>query len=84
MISLDDDVGSMVIGDYHNIPVQTKKFVHFTLQNFGWENPWSLRWDSDNIKVFRVSYLKDIFKHKIEGKGSSGLMHLWVKNRAFF
>ena len=79
-----DNTGEMTIGDYHNIPVQTKKFVHFALENNEWENPWGLRWDSDSIKVFRISYLKDIFLHKIEGKESSGLTHLWVKNRAFF
>ena len=84
LINLDDDVGSISIGDYHNIRVHTKKFVHFKLQDFDFVDPLGPHWDSDSIKVFRVSYLKDIFKHKIEGKGSSGLMQLLVKNRDFF
>jgi hypothetical protein len=83
LISLDK-VGSMEIGDYDNIPVQTKKFVHITLENLDPVNTWAVRWDSDNIKFFRISFLKEIFKHKIKGKKPPKFKHLRIKNLDYY
>ena len=74
----------MAIGAYKNIPVQTKKFVHIAIENLDPVNPWAVRWDFHNIKFFSVSFLKDIFKYKIEGKKVSEFKHFRTQNLDFY
>jgi hypothetical protein len=79
-----DKVGSMAIGAYKNIAVQTKKFVHIAIKNLNPVNPWAVRWDSNSIKFFRISFLKGIFKHKIQGEKLPKLKHVRSKNLDFY
>jgi hypothetical protein len=83
LLSLEN-AGSIKIGDFDNIPVQRKKFVQIAIENLDPVSPWAVRWDSDAIKFFRASFLKDVFKHKIEGKRPAKSKHLKVKNLGFY